>query len=252
MNEKPYNALETAFGSGEGGEYIATPSSDQVPAESPRVPDSTDSAKPAPAPAPELKQENKPTPEELADHARLKEIGFFALNDIAKAFEATKSLGRIIDDYGSDGEEEEADQRPLLDGLYLTVDDGVVVGHHDAVALERQIEAAEAGIRTAQDGIKNLGFLQSMFGSKKTELENEVSRFTRNKNSASSKLRRVQELVGEVERFCKQIPKPFLSEVSSGDISLSDFVERVQPKLDEALALKKKYPNYKEILGTVK
>lgn len=247
--EKQFNPLEAAFGGSDGSEYVTSSSPDAVPAESPKVPDFADSAKPAPMPAPESKQENKPTPEELADHARLKEIGFFALNDIDKALDATQSLGRIISDYGPDGGEEEADQRPLLDGLYLNVVDGDArVYHHDEDSFERQIEAANNGVQTAQKKLNEIGFLASIFGNEKKELESEISRLTRNKNAASSKIRRVKELVDEVQKFCRQIPTSVSAEFGSGDISLQEFIAKVQPKLDEALALKRKYPKYREII----
>jgi hypothetical protein len=71
LMEKQFNPLEAAFGGSDGSEYVTSSSPDAVPAESPKVPDFADSAKPAPMPAPESKQENKPTPEELADHAPL-------------------------------------------------------------------------------------------------------------------------------------------------------------------------------------
>lgn len=281
LMEKPFNSLDAAFGGSDGSGYITPPSPDAVVAEVSKEPEpepqpespqvevvAVPAAEPIPAQqlasdvpqipeqpveAPveqQVKQESGPSEEERADHARLKEIGFFALNDLTKALEATKSLGRIIDDYGPDGGEEEADQRPLLDGLYLSLVDGdAKVYHHDEDSFERQIEAANNGVQTAQKKLNEIGFLASIFGNQKKELESEISRLTRNKNAASSKIRRVKGLVDEVQKFCRQIPKPFLSEVGSGDVSLGDFIDKVQPKLDEALALKRKYPKYREILG---
>jgi hypothetical protein len=202
------------------------------------------------APVVESHHESQPTAEEVADHAKLREFGTYALDDPNNAFEAIQALNEIIRQY-----EGGAQSNTSLDDVFIRFTNGrPVVLYTDLETLQSQVDDSgiTARMQELTRNIQNTGFLSDPIGSQRRAMNDEFSRLKKQRNSAASKIAAANELVASVDQFVHLIPSVFLKGLSQdADHHLSSIVG-VKSSLDEALALKRKYPNYREILGMAK
>lgn len=204
----------------------------------------------AAAPVAESHHEDQLTAEEVADHAKLREFGTYALDDLNNAFEAIQALNEIIRHH-----EDGARNNTSLDDVFIRFRDGrPVVLYTDLENLQDQV--ADSGITARMQeltrNIQNTGFFSDPTGSRSRGMRDELSRLQKQRNSAASKIAAANELVASVDQFVHLMPSVFLKGLSQdADHHLSSIVQ-IKPSLDEALALKRKYPKYREILGMAK
>ncbi len=202
------------------------------------------------APVAESHHEGQPTAEEMADHAKLRELGTYALNDLDNAFRAVDSLNEIIRQH-----EGGAHGNTSLDDVFIRFEDGrPVVLYTDLETLQSQVDdsGVTARMQELTRNIQNTGFFSDPTGSQRKGMQDELTRLQKQRNSAKSKIAAANDLVTSVDQFVHLIPSVFLKGLSQdADHHLSSIVG-IKQSLDEALALKRKYPKYKETLGMAK
>ncbi len=202
------------------------------------------------APVAESHREGQPTAEEMADHAKLRELGTYALDDLDVAFRAVDSLNKIIRQY-----EGGAQNKTSLDDVFIRFVDGrPVVLYTDLEILQSQVDdsGVTARMQELTRNIQSTGFFSDPTGSQRKGMQEELTRLQKQRNSAKSKIAAANDLITSVDQFVHLIPSVFLKGLSQdADHHLSSIVG-IKQSLDEALALKRKYPKYKEILGMAK